>query len=72
MPWTETTRAQHRRDGLRYASDMTDAEWAIIGPLLPPPCRLGRPRTANLREVLNGILFVLRSGCQWRMVSMAR
>jgi len=68
MPWTETTRAQYRRDGLRYASDTTDAEWAILGPLLPPPCRLGRPREVSLREVLDGILFVLRSGCQWRMV----
>ena len=68
MPWTETTRAQYRRDGLRYASDTTDAEWAVISPLLPPACRLGRPRTADMREVLNGILFVLRSGCQWRML----
>ena len=68
MPWTEITRAQYRRDGLRYASDTTDAEWAIIGPLLPPPSRVGRPRTANLRDVMNGILFVLRSGCQWRML----
>ena len=68
MPWTEITRAQYRREGLRYASDTTDAEWAIIGPLLPPPSRLGRPREVDFREVLNGILFVLRSGCQWRML----
>ena len=68
MPWTETTRAQYQRSGLRYASDTTDAEWAIIGPLLPPPRALGRPRKADLRAVLNGILFVLRSGCQWRML----
>ena len=68
MPWTKTTRAQYRRDGLRYASDTTDAEWAIIGPLLPSASRLGRPRTADLREVLDGILFILRSGCQWRML----
>ena len=68
MPWTETTRAQYRRSKLRYASDTTDAEWAIIGPLLPPPRALGRPRKADLRAVLNGILFVLRSGCQWRML----
>ena len=68
MPWTEITRAQYLRAGLRYASDTTDAEWAIIGRLLPSPRRLGRPRTADLRAVLNGILFVLRSGCQWRML----
>ena len=55
MPWTETTRAQYRREGLRYASDTTDAEWAIISPLLPPPSRLGRPRKVDPRAVLDGI-----------------
>jgi len=68
MPWTEITRAQYRREGLRYASDTTDAEWAVIAPYLPPPRRLGRPREVDLRAVLDGILFVLRSGCQWRML----
>ena len=68
MPWTEITRAQYRRAGRPYASDTTDAEWAIIGRLLPSPRRLGRPRAADLGAVLNGILFVLRSGCQWRML----
>lgn len=64
--WTEITRKQYRRDGLRYASDMTDEEWAIIAPLLPPRRRLGRPRKVDLREVLNAILYVLATGCQWR------
>lgn len=64
--WTEITRKQYRRDGPRYASDMTDGEWAIIAPLLPPPRRLGRPREADLREVMNAVLFVLDTGCQWR------
>lgn len=64
--WTEITRDQYRRDGLRYASDMTAEEWSIIEPLLPPPRRLGRPRKADLREVLNAILYVLATGCQWR------
>lgn len=68
MPWTKTTRAQYRREGLRYASDTTDAEWAVIAPFLPPPGRIGRPREVDLRAVLDGILFVLRSGCQWRML----
>jgi hypothetical protein len=41
--WTATTRAQHKRDGLRFASDLTDAEWLVIEPLLPPPSAVGRP-----------------------------
>lgn len=64
--WTEITRRQYRREGLRYASDMTGAEWSILMPLLPPPRRLGRPRRTDLREVLNAILYVLATGCQWR------
>lgn len=66
MVWTEITRAQYRRDGLRYASDMTDAEWAVIEPLLPPPRRLGRPRRTDLRAVMEAILYILATGCQWR------
>lgn len=64
--WTEITRDQYRRDGLRYASDMTAAEWSIIEPLLPPRRRLGRPREVDLREVVNAILYILATGCQWR------
>lgn len=66
MAWTEITRQQYRRDGLRYASDMTDGEWAIIDPLLPPPRHLGRPREVDLREVINAIFYLLTTGCQWR------
>ena len=66
MPWTEITRKQYRRDGLRYASDMTDAEWALIRRLLPRPNRLGRPRKADLRSVVEAILYILSTGCQWR------
>jgi transposase len=66
--WTEITRGQYRRKGLRYSSDMTDAEWAVIEPLLPAARRLGRPRTVNVREVVNGILFLATSGCQWRQL----
>ncbi len=68
MPWTETTRRQYRRDDLRYASDMTDAEWALIEPHLPPPRRLGRPRTTELRSVVDGLLYILATGCQWRLL----
>jgi putative transposase len=66
MPWTETTRAQYRRDGLRYASDVTDREWALIEPLLPAPSRLGRPRRWQRRLIVDAILYVLATGCQWR------
>lgn len=66
MAWTEITRAQYRRDELRYASDMTDAEWAVVGPLLPGRSPLGRPRTTDLREVLNAILYLATGGGQWR------
>jgi putative transposase len=66
MPWTKTTRKQYRRDGLRYASDLTDAEWKLIVRLLPKPRRVGRPREVDLRVVLNAILYLLATGCQWR------
>ena len=68
MPWTETTRRQYRREDLRYASDMTDDEWALIEPHLPPPRRLGRPRTTDLRAVVDALLYILASGCQWRLL----
>jgi len=66
MPWTETTRADYLRKGLRYASDMTDAEWRLIARRLPPRRRLGRPREVDLRKVVEAILFILSTGCQWR------
>ena len=52
----------------RYPSDMTDREWAIIAPLLPPARLGGRPRTVDLRAVVDAILFIASSGCQWRML----
>jgi putative transposase len=66
MSWTKTTRKQYRRDGLRYASDVTDAEWKLIARLLPKPRRVGRPREVDLRVVLNAMLYILATGCQWR------
>jgi transposase len=66
--WTEITRPKYERPGLRYASDLTDAEWALIEPFLPPVKRTGRPRTTALREVVNAILYLLRAGCPWRML----
>ena len=66
MPWTKITRDQYLRKGLRYASDLTDAEWRLIARRLPPRRRLGRPRTVDLRKVVEAILFILSTGCQWR------
>src|SRR3954468_3357411 len=66
MSWTETTRAQYRRESLRYASDLTDDEWKIIAPFMPTRCHLGRPRKVDLRSVVNAILYILTTGCQWR------
>lgn len=51
-----------------YPSDLTDAEWAILNPLIPPEKPGGRPRAVDMRAVLNGIFYVLRSGCAWRMI----
>jgi transposase len=66
--WTETTRKQYERSGLRYASDLTEAEWALIAPFLPGSKRLGRPRSTELRDVVNAIHYMARTGCQWRLV----
>lgn len=64
--WTEITRAQYCRDDLVYASDTREAEWAQIAPLLPSAARRGRPRSWHLREIVDAILYLLWSGCQWR------
>jgi transposase len=66
--WTDITRRQHSRAGLRYPSDLRDAERGLIEPLFPPARQGGRPRATDLREVLNAILYLATSGCQWRML----
>jgi len=66
--WTPTTRAQHSRAGLRYGSDLTDAEWTILAPFLPLACSLGRKRRWPMRCVVEAIFYVLRSGCAWEML----
>ncbi len=68
MPWTEAARHVYRRECPRYASDLMDREWALIKPFMPPPNRLGRPRTTDLREVMNALLYIASTGCQWRML----
>lgn len=64
--WTKDNRRVYERVGLRYPSDLTDEEWALVEPVIPPAKRGGRQRTVNLREVVNGIFYVLMTGCQWR------
>jgi transposase len=66
--WTEITRPKYERSGRRYASDATDAEWSHIAPLLPSEKPGGRPRTTNLRDVFDAILYMASTGCQWRML----
>jgi putative transposase len=66
--WTEITRRKYEQEGQRYASDLTDAEWALIAPHMPAAKRLGRPRETALRAVLDAILYIARTGCQWRML----
>jgi transposase len=63
--WTPDHRRAANRRGLRYPSDWTDAEWALVEPLIPPATRGGRRRTVDVREVLNAIFYVLSTGCQW-------
>lgn len=66
--WTNENRVRYDRRGLRYPSDLTDEEWAHVEPLIPPARRGGAKRTVNLREVLNGLMYVLSTGCQWRAI----
>ena len=66
MAWNETTQEQYKRSTVRFEMDMTDAEWALVEPHLPPLSRLGRPVKTDLREVFNAIQYILGTGCQWR------
>src|SRR5713101_5929675 len=63
--WTAANRSRYDRKGLRYPSDMTDDEWSYAAPLIPPAKHGGRQREVEVREVLNGIMYVLSTGCQW-------
>ena len=64
--WTEITRRKYAREGQRYASDLMDAEWALIEPHMPAVKPLNRPRETELRSVLDAILYIARTDCQWR------
>lgn len=64
--WTAENRPRYNRDKLRYPSDLTDAEWDCIRPLIPRAKRGGGKRRVAMREVVNGIMYILSTGCQWR------
>src|SRR5260370_34810824 len=64
--WSAANRPRYDRDKLRYPSDLTAEEWALIGPLIPKAKRGGRRRSVDVREVVNGLMYVLSTGCQWR------
>ena len=64
--WTDAHRARYRRDSERFPSDLTDAEWVRLEPLIPDARPGGRPRKTDMREAMNAILYLLRTGCPWR------
>ncbi len=65
MPWTEITRRQHDRRSLRYASDCTNGEWALVAPFMPARSNVGRPRRTRMRAVWNAVQYIAATGCQW-------
>jgi transposase len=64
--WTPENRKRYDRSQLRYPSDLTDDEWALVAPQIPPAKPGGNKRTVDLREIMNGVMYVLSTGCQWR------
>lgn len=66
--WTVENRARYDRSKLRYPSDLTDEEWALVAPCITRAKRGGNKRTVDVREVVNGLMYVLGTGCQWRAI----
>ena len=66
--WTSKNRARYDRNKLRYPSDLTDDEWRLVEPLIPPGKTGGGKRTVIMREVVNGLMYIPSSGCQWRAI----
>jgi transposase len=64
--WTDEHRKTYRREGGHFPSDLTDAEWARLEPLIPAAKPGGRPRKTEMRAAMNAILYLLRTGCPWR------
>src|SRR5690349_2021168 len=63
--WTQENRARYDRSKLRHSSDLTDEEWMTIAPLIPPAKPGGNKRTVDVRAVVNGVMYILSTGCQW-------
>jgi len=63
--WTMENRGRYDRSRRRYPSDLTDEEWKLVEPLIPPGKRGGGKRTVVMREVINGLTYILSTGCQW-------
>lgn len=66
--WTTENRGRYDRSKLRYPSDLTDGEWALVAPLIPPAKRGGNKRTIDVREAVNGLMYILGTGCQWAAI----
>lgn len=66
--WTQENRHRYDRSKLRYPGDLTGEEWGHVAPLIPPARRGGNKRTVNVREVVNGLMDILSTGCQWRAI----
>jgi len=66
--WTRDNRGRYDRSKLRYPSDLTDEEWKLVEPLIPPGKRGGGKRTVVMREVVNGLMYILSTGCQWSAI----
>ena len=66
--WAQDNRDEYDRWHLRYPSDLTDAEWSHVAPVIPPAKRGGNERTVDIREVVNGLMYILSTGCQWRAI----
>src|SRR6202162_14309 len=66
--WTSKNRGPYDRSRLRYPSDLTDDEWALVGALIPLAKRGGTRRHVVVREVVNGLMYILSTGCQWRAI----
>jgi transposase len=66
--WTAENRPRYNRDKLRYPSDLTDEEWALVEPLIAPGKRGGGKRTVVMRSVVDGLMYILSTGCQWRAI----
>src|SRR6185437_5523059 len=66
--WTKENRPLYDRSHLRYESDLTDAEWALVAPLIPPAKHGGAHRSVDVRKVVNGLMYILSTSCQWRAI----